>query len=73
MALRVDDIEDAAFHLEKQAVSFLRPPAGKHGDHLREMAAVPCMKDARPANYLLLVERHAGDARFYAPDFWLKS
>ncbi len=31
MALRVDDIEEAAFHLEKQAVGFIRPPAGKHG------------------------------------------
>ena len=72
MALRVDDLEDAVFHLEKQAVAFLRPPAGKHGEVLREIAAVPDMKDSRPASYLVLVERHAGDARFYSPDFWLK-
>ena len=73
MAIRVDDIEDAAFHLEKQAVAFLRPPAGKHGDILREIATVPNMKDARPASYLVLVERHAGDSRFYAPDFWINA
>ncbi len=73
MAFRVDDIEDAVFRLEKQAVAFLRPPAGKHGEILREMAATPDMKDGKPASYLLLVERHAGDQRFYSPDFWLKA
>lgn len=73
MAVRVDDLEDAVFRLEKQAVAFLRPPAGKHGEILREIAAAPDMKDGRPAGYLVLIERHAGDQRFYSPDFWLKS
>lgn len=73
MALRADNIEDASFRLEKQSVAFLRPPAGKHGDALREIAAAPDMKDSRPASYLILIERHAGDQRFYSPDFWAKS
>jgi len=72
MALHVDDLEDAVFRLEKQAVAFLRPQAGKHGEILREVAAVPDMKDGRPVSYLVLIERHAGDPRFYSPDFWLK-
>ena len=73
MALRVEDIEEAAFRLEKQSVGFLRPPAGKHGDTLREITSVPEIKDGRNARYLILVERHAGDQRFYSPDFWIHS
>ena len=71
MALRVEDIEEAAFRLEKQAVGFIRPPAGKHGETLREIATLPEVKDGRSAHHLILVERHAGDRRFYAPDFWI--
>ena len=73
MALRVDDIEEATFRLEKQAVGFIRPPAGKHGATLREIAASPEVKDGRNAHHLILVERHAGDPDFYAPDFWIHS
>ena len=73
MALRVEDIEEAAFRLEKQAVGFLRPPAGKHGETLREIAASPEVKDGKNAHHLILLERHAGDERFYAPDFWTHS
>jgi hypothetical protein len=71
LALRVEDIEEAAFRLEKQAVGFIRPPAGKHGENLREIATVPEVKDGKNAHHLILVERHAGDERFYAPDFWI--
>lgn len=71
MALRVADIEEAVFRLEKQGVSFIRPPAGKHGDTLREIAAVPEIKDGKNAHDLILVERHGGDSRFYASDFWI--
>ena len=71
MAVRVEDIEEAAFRLEKQAVGFVRPPAGKHGENLREIAALPEIKDGKNASYLILVERHAGDPRFYSPDFWI--
>jgi hypothetical protein len=71
MALRVDDIDEAAFHLEKQSVGFLRPPAGKPGETLREIAALPEVKDGKNAHHLILVERHTGDQRFYAPDFWI--
>lgn len=73
MALRVDDIEEAAFRLEKQAVVFLRPPAGKRGETLREIAAAPEVRDGKNAHHLALVERHAGDQRFYSPDFWIKA
>ncbi|MFA5168153.1 MAG: hypothetical protein WC530_06455 [Candidatus Omnitrophota bacterium] len=71
MALRVDNIDEAAFHMEKQSVGFIRPPAGKHGETLREIAALPEMKDGKNAHYLILVERHEGDQRFYPPDFWI--
>ncbi len=71
MALRVDDIEEAAFRLEKQSVGFIRPPAGKHGENLREIAALPEVKDGKNAHHLVFVERHAGDQRFYSPDFWI--
>ncbi len=73
MALRVDDIEDAIFRLEKQSVGFIRPPAGKRGETLREVAALPETKDGKNAHHLILVERHAGDDRFYSPDFWIHS
>jgi hypothetical protein len=71
MALRVDDIEEAVFRLEKQSVGFIRPPAGKHGETLREIAALAEVKDGKNAHHLILVERHGGDSRFYAPDFWI--
>jgi len=71
MALRVDDIEEAVFHLEKQSVGFLRPPAGKCGEALREIAALPEVKEGKNAHHLILVERHASDQRFYSPDFWI--
>jgi hypothetical protein len=71
MALHVEDIEEAAFRLEKQSVGFVRPPAGKHGETLREIAALPEVKDGKNAHYLIFVERHAGDERFYSPDFWI--
>jgi hypothetical protein len=73
MAVRVEDIEEAAFRLEKQAVGFLRPPAGKHGETLREIASLPEVKDGKSVSHLILVERHAADPRFYAPDFWVKA
>ncbi|HNX68067.1 MAG TPA: hypothetical protein PLL75_05705 [Candidatus Omnitrophota bacterium] len=71
LAIRVEEIEEAVFRLEKQAVGFLRPAAGSHEDTLREIAAVPGMKDGKECGHLILVERHAGDQRFYAPDFWI--
>jgi len=72
MALHVDDVEEAAFRLEKQSVGFIRPPAGKHGETLRAIAALPETKDEKSAHYLVLVERRAGDQRFYSPDFWME-
>ncbi len=72
LAVRVEDIEEAVFRLEKQAVGFIRPPAGKHGEALREIAALPEVEDGKNASHLILIERHAGDRRFYAPDFWIQ-
>ncbi|HOW58141.1 MAG TPA: hypothetical protein PLO78_00280 [Candidatus Omnitrophota bacterium] len=71
LALQVDHLEDAAFSLEKQGIAFLRPESGGKGDHLRQIAAVPEMKGNQTATTIVLVERHAGDTRFYAPDFWI--
>jgi len=70
LAVRVNDIEEAAFRLEKQAVAFLRPPAGKKEDSLRQIATSPEIRQGFPASYVMLVERHAGDRRFYLPGFW---
>ncbi len=70
LAVRVEDVDDAAFRLEKQAVAFLRPSAGKKEDLLRQIAAAPEMRQGIPAGYLMLVERHRGDQRFYLPGFW---
>jgi len=73
MAIRVEDIEEAVFHLEKQSVGFIRPSVGKRGETLREIAALAEVKDGKNAHHLVLVERHPGDQRFYAPDFWIHS
>ncbi len=71
MAFRVEDLEEAVFRLEKQSVGFIRPPAGKHGETLREIATLPEVKGGKNAHHLILVERHGGDSRFYSPDFWI--
>ena len=73
MAIRVDNLEDAEMHLERQAVGFLRPSAGKEGEELREIAAMPTFKDGKTANVLALVERHAGNLNYYAADFWARA
>ena len=70
LAVRVGDLEDAVFSLEKQGVAFLRPGAGHKGENLRQIAATPEMKDGIAATTFVLVERHAWDNHFYAPDFW---
>lgn len=71
LAVRVDDIEEAVFRLEKQGISFLRPVVGHREDSLRQIVTVPEMKNGQLYSHLVLVERHAGDQRFYAPDFWV--
>lgn len=73
LAVQVDDIGEAVFSLEKQGVAFVRPGIGHKGDGLRQIAAAPEMKEEKMASTLVLVERHAGDGRFYAPDFWVHS
>lgn len=73
LALRVEDIEEAVFRLEKQSVGFIRPLAGKHGEALREIASVSEIKDGKSTCHLILVERHADDRRFYSPDFWVST
>jgi hypothetical protein len=73
MAVRVDDIEESTFHLEKQAVQFLRPGAGKPGEEVRAIAAMPFPRNGRASTVLVLAERHAGNMSYYAPDFWNKA
>lgn len=73
MAVRVDNLEDAELNLEKQAVGFLRPSGGKVGEELREIACHPSFQDGKIINVLVLVERHAANTDFYAPDFWAKA
>ena len=73
MAMRVDDLEDAELHLEKQGVGFLRPSAGKTGEELREIASFLTCREGKTVNALVLVERHAGNMNYYAPDFWAKA
>ena len=73
MALRVENLEDAELHLEKQAVGFIRPSAGKMGEEIREIASFPTLRDGKTVNALVLVERHAANPNFYAPDFWAKA
>lgn len=73
LGMKVDSLEEATFHLEKQAVRFLRPGAGKLGEEVRAIAALPTFQDGAAVNVLVLVERHAGNANYYGPDFWSKA
>lgn len=73
MAVRVESVEDAALHLEKQGVGFLRPPAGKIGEQVRAIASLPVFRDGKALSVLVLVERHAGNPGYYAADFWTKA
>jgi len=73
MAVRVDNLEDAEIHLERQAVGFLRPSAGKPGEEIREIASIPVFQKGETVNVLVFVERHAGNMNYYAPDFWARA
>ena len=73
LGMKVDSLEEAAFYLEKQAVRFLRPEAGKPGEEVRAIAALPVFRDGAAVNVLVLVERHAGNTNYYGPDFWSKA
>lgn len=72
MAVKVENIEEAAFRLEKQAIQFLRPPAGKREESLRQMTALPETFQGTAPGYMMFVERHGGDRGFYLPVFWAK-
>lgn len=71
LAIRVGDIEEAVFSLEKQSIAFLRPVAGSKGEDLRQIASLPETQAGQIATTLVLVERHVADTKFYAPDFWM--
>lgn len=73
IGVRVADIDEATFHLEKQAVRFLRPGAGKPGEDIRAIAAVPAFQDGKEKSVLLLVERHVTGMNYFAPGFWNKA
>ncbi|EFK97065.1 hypothetical protein LDC_0900 [sediment metagenome] len=73
LAVRVEDLDEAVFCLEKQGIGFLRPMAGHRDDHLRQVAAVPEMKNGKEYSHLVLVERHAGGPKkFTRPIFGFK-
>lgn len=73
LAVRVEGLADAVFSLEKQGIAFVRPEAGGKEDSLRQIAAAPEVQDHKTATTLVLVERHAGEEAFYAPDFWVNA
>lgn len=73
MGIRVADIDEATFHLEKQAVRFLRPGAGKPGEDIRAIAAIPAFQDGKEKSVLLLIERHVTGVNYFAPGFWNKA
>ncbi len=70
IAVRVKDIDQAVFNLEKQGVIFLRPSTGSAKENLREIAIAPSTVEGMDKSFLLLVERHQQSRDFYAPNFW---
>lgn len=64
VAIRVDDIEQAVFYLEKQNVAFANKIMGGKGTDLRQVFTVPEMIGGKPFSVLELAERHRGYAGF---------
>ena len=66
-AVRVEDIEQAVFYLEKQGVQFAGAIVGERGTDLRQIFTQPEMKKGRPFSVVELTERHRGFAGFSPP------
>lgn len=67
VAIQVDDIENAIFYLEKQAVSFTGKIVGGRGTDLRQIFTAPEMKKRKAFSVMELTERHRGYSGFLPP------
>ena len=67
IGLRVDDIEQAIFFLEKQGIAFSGKIMGDREAELRQVFTAPEQRDGFPHSALKLVERKPGFAGFYPP------
>ena len=67
IAVRVDDIENAVYFMEKQGVAFAGNIAGDRGTDLRQIFTKPDMCKHKPFTVLELTERHRGYKGFLPP------
>ena len=67
VAVRVADIEQAIFYLEKQGVEFAGNIVGDRGTDLRQIFTKPEVKKGKPFSVVELTERHRGYAGFLPP------
>lgn len=67
VAVRVDDIEQAVFYLEKQGVKFAGQIVGDRGTDLRQIFTQPEMKKGKAFSVVELTERHRGFDGFSPP------
>lgn len=67
VAVRVEDIEQAVFYLEKQGVAFAGQIVGDRGTDLRQIFTQPEMKKAKAFSVVELTERHRGFDGFSPP------
>ena len=67
IAIRVDDIEQAIFFLEKQNIQFAGKTVGEKGTDLRQIFTHPEMIGGKAFSVLELTERHRGYLGFLPP------
>lgn len=67
IAVRVEDIEQAVFYLEKQGVKFAGSIVGERGMDLRQIFTPPEMKKGKAFSVVELTERHRGFDGFSPP------
>lgn len=67
LAILVDDIENAAFYIEKQGIPMDGNIIGFRGSDLRQVFTKPDMKGDKPFTVLELTERHRGFSGFLPP------
>ena len=66
-AMRVEEIEQAIFFLEKQGVRFSGEIVGERGSDLRQIFTEPEMKKGQAFSVIELTERHRGFMGFSPP------
>ena len=67
IAVRVQDIEQSIFYLEKQGVAFAGAIVGEQGTDLRQIFTQPEMKKGKTFSVIELTERHRGFDGFSPP------